>query len=223
MTFILKKIPTLFLGLFLLAFGISLTITAKLGLNPWGVFHFGLTKLFPITFGRADQLTGLVILVLTCFIKIVPGFASVCNMFFVGMFVDLIIGMNILKTPSSFLLKLIMLLAGMFIISLGSYFYLKVELGAGPRDGLMEGLVKLLKRPVQQIRTSIDVLVLAIGYLLGGPVGIGTIILSLCTGTIIQWIFKIGKYNPKDANHLDFAKLYYLLKSKNTNQTNIAD
>jgi len=214
---ILKKQPSLILGLLLYGLGISLSITADLGVSPWSVLHMGMANYLPLTFGQAAQLTGFIIIVLTCFIKVIPGLSSLFNMYFVGLFVDVILEANILKTPNSLIGQFFMLFLGMFTIACASYFYLRVELGAGPRDGLMEGLVRLLKRPVSHVRTGIEVSVLVIGYLLGGPVGIGTVITSLFTGTIIQWVFKIGKYNPRETVHMDFIKMVKYLQGKDQN------
>ncbi len=210
--FILKKLPSLALGLFLYGLAISLMITADLGVSPWTVFHMGMSNHLPITFGQAAQLTGFIILVLTCFIKVIPGISSICNMYFVGLFVDYIMQSGILKTPQNVILQLGMLLLGMFVIGWASFFYLRIELGAGPRDGLMEGLVRLLKRPVGQVRTAIEVTVLVLGFIMGGQVGVGTVIASLFTGTMVQWVFRFGKYNPRDSKHMDFIKMVQFLR-----------
>jgi uncharacterized membrane protein YczE len=200
--------PSLMLGLFLFAVGISLTVKANLGLSPWSVFHMGLAKHLPVTFGQAAQLTGFILILLTFFIKVIPGLATIFNMYLVGLFVDLILESNILPTPNHIILRIIVLFAGLVCIAFASYFYLRVELGAGPRDGLMGGLVRVTNKSVGFIRTAIEVSVLVTGFLLGGPVGIGTVIASLFTGTIVQWAFKIGGYDPSEAKHINLAQMY---------------
>ncbi len=168
----------------------------------------GLAKHLPITFGQAAQLTGFILILLTFFIKVIPGLATIFNMYLVGLFVDLILEANILPTPNHIILRVIVLLLGLVCIGFASYFYLRVELGAGPRDGLMEGLVRVTKKSVGFIRTAIEVSVLITGYLLGGPVGIGTVIASLFTGSIVQWAFKVGGYDPNKAKHINLAQMY---------------
>lgn len=200
--------PSLIFGLFLFGAGISLTVKADLGLSPWSVFHMGLANRLPISFGQASQISGLVLIVLITFIKIIPGLATVLNMYLVGFFVDLILDANILPTPENFLVKLIVLFLGLICIAFASYFYLRVELGAGPRDGLMEGLVKITNKSVGFIRTAIEVSALIVGYLLGGPVGIGTIIASLFTGTLVQWAFKLGNYDSSKAKHVNLLQMH---------------
>lgn len=199
--------PSLLIGLFLFAIGISLTVKANLGLSPWSVFHMGLSKHLPITFGQASQLTGFVLILLTFSIKVVPGLATIFNMYLVGFFVDIVLNSNLLPTPSNMFLRVIVLLLGIVCIAFASYFYLRVELGAGPRDGLMEGLVRVTNKSVGFIRTAIEISVLLTGFLLGGPVGVGTVIASLFTGTIVQWAFKIGKYDPNKAHHINLMQM----------------
>ena len=133
-------------------------------------------------------------------------------MIFIGIFVDLINNTGVLKTPGSMLGKILMLIAAIIIMGIATYFYLKVELGAGPRDGLMEGLVIKLNKPVWIIRGSIEITVLIIGSFLGGPVGIGTLILAVAIGPSVQFAFKIGKYDSKKAKHMNLIDLYRLLK-----------
>lgn len=99
---------------------------------------------------------------------------------------------GILKTPGSMLGKILMLILAILIMGIAAYFYLQVELGAGPRDGLMEGLVIKLNKPVWLIRGSIEITTLIIGFFLGGPVGIGTLLLAVAIGPSVEFAFKIG-------------------------------
>lgn len=207
--------PSLLIGLFLFAIGISLTVKANLGLSPWSVFHMGLSKHLPITFGQASQLTGFLLILLTFFIKIVPGLATIFNMYLVGFFVDVILNSNILPAPNTMILRIIVLFLGLVAIAFASYFYLRVELGAGPRDGLMEGLVRVTNKSVGFIRTAIEVSVLVTGFLLGGPLGVGTVIASLFTGTTVQWAFKIGKYDPNKAHHINLTQMHKVYGKEN--------
>lgn len=149
------------------------------------------------------------------FLGVIPGIGSIFNMIFIGGFVDLINKMGIIKTPESMLSKMLMLIAAIIIMGIATYFYLQVELGAGPRDGLMEGVVRKLNKPVWIIRGSIEISVLIIGFFLGGPVGIGTILLAAAIGPSVQFAFKIGKYDPKKAQHMNLVDLYKNIKGIN--------
>ena len=108
-----------------------------------------------------------------------------------------------------------MLIAAILIMGIATFFYLRVELGAGPRDGLMEGLVRKLNKPVWMIRGSIEIVVLIIGFLLGGPVGIGTLLLAGAIGPSVQFAFKLGKYDSKKAQHMNLISLYKNIKGVN--------
>lgn len=203
----LKKMPLLFFGLLLYSIGILATLYSDLGMSPWEVFHMGIVNHTPLTLGQTSQIVGLCILVVSYFVGVVPGLASIFNMFFIGLFIDLVDNIGIFKTPSTLIGRFILLATGILIIGWATYFYLKVELGAGPRDGLMEGLVKKFKKPVWVIRGAIEITVLTIGYFLGGPVGIGTLITALTIGFSVQLAFKIGKYDSKTVEHEDLIHM----------------
>ncbi len=210
----LKKMPLLIFGLFLYAIGILAMLYSDLGMSPWEVFHMGIVNHTPLTLGQTSQITGLCILIISYFIGVIPGIASIFNMFFIGFFIDMIDNFGIIKTPSTLIGRFTLLIIGILIIGWATYFYLKVQLGAGPRDGLMEGLVKRFKKPVWLIRGIIEFTVLTIGYFLGGPVGIGTLITALTIGFSVQLAFKIGKYDSKTVEHEDLIHMIKRLKPK---------
>lgn len=213
---ILKKLPKLFFGFFLCSLGVSLMLHADLGMNPWGVFHKGLSIRTGITFGRASQITGMVIILAGAYLRMLPGFATLLNMFFIGYFIDLINESGFLSIPDSLLTQLSMLVCGMAVFSLGVYFYISCGLGAGPRDGLMLGLMKRFNKPVSTIRACLEGSALAIGFLLGGPVGIGTLIVAPFLGYFIQVVFKIARFNPKELAQRTLKDDFILITGKKT-------
>jgi len=105
-----------------------------------------------------------------------------------------------------------LLLFSVVILGVGSLFYLRAQLGAGLRDGLMIGLVKKLDKPIAHVRGSIEVTVLLLGYLIGGPVGIGTVVTALTVGYSVQFFFKLGHFDKK-SEQMNLLQLYRLLKS----------
>ena len=209
---LLLKMPSLFFGFFLFAVAILLALYSKLGMSPWDVFHMGIVNHSTLSLGQTAQSIGFCVIILSIFLGVIPGIGSIFNMIFIGTFVDLINNTGILKTPESMVAKILMLLSAILIMGIATYFYLKVELGAGPRDGLMEGLVIKLNKPVWLIRGSIEITVLIIGFFLGGPVGIGTLLLAVAIGPSVQFAFKIGKYNSKEAQHMNLIDLYRNIK-----------
>jgi uncharacterized membrane protein YczE len=201
-------LPSLYFGLFLFALGVVMILYADLGMSSWGVFQVGVMNIFGLTFGQASQLVGLGVLVLGWALGFPPGFGTVMNMYFIGYFIDLIINWGIVPTFRNTVLQFALMVGGMGVLGMATYLYLNPKLGAGPRDGLMIGLVKKLDRPVGQIRGGIEVTVTVLGYLMGGPVGVGTVITAFATGYFVQMAFKLGNYD-RNAKHMD---LYDLLK-----------
>lgn len=207
------RLPTLILGLFLFSVGVVMSLYSNLGMSPWGVFQVGLAKILPLTFGQVSQVVGLAVLVLGWALGFPPGLGTVANMYLVGLFIDLVMVWNLLPQPTELVPQIVMLVLGIVVIGIASLLYLGVQLGAGPRDGLMVGLVTKLDRPVSQVRMAIEVTVLVMGFFLGGPVGIGTILNALLTGPVVQRSFKLGGFNPK-SEQVDLYKLARILSGR---------
>jgi uncharacterized membrane protein YczE len=186
---------------------------ANLGMSSWGVFQIGLVKVIGLTFGQAAQVVGLGVLLFGWFLGFPPGFGTVMNMFFIGFFIDRVIEWGIVPQFNNIALQLVTLVGGMGMIGIASYFYLSPKLGAGPRDGLMIGLVQKLDRPVSHVRGGIEVTVTALGYLMGGPVGVGTLITAFSIGYFVQTAFKLGKYD-RNAKHMNLFELAKYLSDR---------
>lgn len=204
------------IGYFLYALGIVMTINAQQGLDPWGVFHQGLSSQLNITFGTVVQIIGAVIVLLDFILGEKIGWGTIGNVIFIGMFIDLISKNNLVPVFENTYLSYLMIFIGMFSISLAAYFYISAQLGAGARDGLMIALTKRTKKPVGLVRGLIEVTALTVGYFLGGPVGWGTLIMSLMIGFFFQLTFKMFKFDVKKIEHRyidqDFAFLIQKLK-----------
>ncbi len=207
----LRRLPSLYFGLFLFALGAVMILYANLGMSSWGVFQIGIMNILGLSFGQASQLVGLGVLILGWFLGFPPGFGTVMNMYFIGFFIDVIMGWWTMPVYNNLVAQSAMLVGGMAMIGVASFFYLNPKLGAGPRDGLMIGLVQKLDRPVGQIRGGIEVTVTIIGYLMGGPVGVGTVITAFTIGYFVQFAFRLGNYD-RNAKHMDLYELTkYLL------------
>jgi uncharacterized protein len=191
----------LFIGLFLYALGIVMTINANLGLGPWDVFHQGLSRTVGITMGQASITMGILIVITNYFVGEKLGWGTLCNMLFIGIFMDILMLNNIVPIYEDKILQVIMMLGGMFVIGLASYFYIGAGLGSGPRDGLMVLLTKKTGKSVRFIRNCIEITVLIAGYFLGGFVGIGTLIIALGIGYSVQFVFKLFKFDVKAVKH----------------------
>jgi uncharacterized protein len=175
-----------FFGLFIMSFGIVLTIVADLGVSPWDVLHIGLYKQFGLTIGSWSIIVGIFILVLSSVItKSLPKLGALVNMVAVGLFIDMYLLIPWLKTPNSFSGQMLMFFIGTVIMAYGIGFYISAHCGAGPRDSLMLALTDFTGIKIQYIRAGIELVVLAAGSLLGGPVFIGTVIFCFIIGPLV--------------------------------------
>lgn len=199
-------------GLFLFALGVVLTIQANIGLAPWDAFSVGVSNITGITYGNVVILTGVGILIFILLLKEKIGLGTILNTVLIGAMSDILLGLKIIPVMDNFFFGLIMLLVGQIVISFGSYFYIGQGLGSGPRDSLMIALSKRLPNvSIGVIRGGIEGTALIIGWLLGAKVGIGTIISVFGIGFIIQYTFKLLRFNVKAVKHdslFDTAKSF---------------
>ncbi len=175
-------------GLLVMAFGIVLMIKADIGSAPWDVFHIGMYIQFGLSIGTWSIIAGFFVLLFTSILsKEWPKLGAFLNMLLVGLFIDLFLMVPFIQTPLYLIGKIIMLVIGIIIIGYGIGLYISANCGAGPRDTLMLVLTKKTGWKVQNIRAVIEVVVLSIGYLLDGPIFIGTIIFSFSIGPIVGY------------------------------------
>lgn len=172
-----------FFGLLTMALGIVLILKANLGATPWDVLHVGLYYQFGLTIGSWSIIVGLFILAVSALLtKKIPQIGAFLNMLTVGIFIDMYLFLPFLHTPDSLIGKAIMFLLGLVIMCYGMGFYISPKLGAGPRDSLMLALTNMTGWKVRNIRGTMEIIVLIIGWLLGGPVSWGTLVLSILIG-----------------------------------------
>jgi len=166
-----------------MCFGIVLVIRADLGSAPWDVLNIGLNKQFGLTIGSWSIIVGIVVLsASTILAQAFPKLGAFLNMVLCGVFIDMYMLIPWLKTPGTMLGQLIMLIIGIIFMAYGMAIYISANLGTGPRDSLMLVIMKKTKIKVQWIRLAMELIVLTIGWSLGGPVGIGTIVFCLTIG-----------------------------------------
>lgn len=184
----LAKWSIYFIGLLIMSFGIVLMIRADLGSAPWDVFHIGLFYQLGLTIGTWSIIVGFFILAISSLIvKRLPSVGAFLNMLMVGIFIDMYLFIPYLKTPNSIIGQLFMLVLGVLVIGIGIGVYISSRCGAGPRDSLMIALTEKTGLKVQYIRLAMELIVLCVGWLLGGPVFIGTILFSFTIGPIVGW------------------------------------
>jgi uncharacterized membrane protein YczE len=158
-------------------------VESGLGLNPWDVFHQGLSESTGISFGWVVILVGIPVLLLWIPLRQKPGFGTIANLVVIGFVVDGTLA--ILQPGESMAMRVTLLVTGILLNGVATGLYIGSNLGTGPRDGLMTGLVGRFPRlSIRLVRTSIEVLILGIGFLLGGTVGLGTIAYALAIGPL---------------------------------------
>ncbi len=195
------RLGKLVLGLFLYALGIVMTMKASLGYAPWEVFHAGVGKALGVTIGNISILTGLLIVLAAFSMGEKVGLGTLLNMVLIGVFIDLLLRLDWLRTMTRWPAGLLLLMAGLFVIALASYFYIGSGFGAGPRDSLMVALTRKTGLAVGVCRGSIEVTAVGIGWFLGGMVGAGTVLSAFAIGPIVQLTFRLLRFDVTTVQH----------------------
>ena len=206
------RILNLIFGLFLFALGIVITIKANIGYAPWDVFHVGLAITTGLSIGVAGIVTGAVIVLLTIALGEKLGLGTLANMIMIGLFIDLIMWPDIIPIANHFGVGIAMMLFGIILISVGSYFYIKSAFGTGPRDSLMIAMNRRTKMPVGVCRGLVELVATIGGWFLGGMVGVGTVIFVIGIGFCIQAVFAIFKFDAKSVEHETLNQTYQAVK-----------
>jgi len=199
------------LGLFFYALGIVLTIKANIGYAPWDVFHVGLTYKTGLSLGIVSIIVGLILVVIVTLLKEKFGLGTIFNTILIGLFVDLLFHIDITPAVENYIIGIVLLISGLFIIAIGSYFYIKSGFGVGPRDNLMVVLAKRTRLPVGLCRSIIELIVTVSGWFLGGMVGLGTVISVIAIGFCVQIIFRLFKFDVTQVNHETLTDTWFSL------------
>ena len=190
---ILPRLPGLLLGLVVFGLGISLMARAGLGLGPWEALHQGIQFRTGVPMGTVSILLGLPILALWWPLGERPRVGTLLNVALIGTAINL--GNAVIPAPEPQLARLAMMLGGVLVIGLGSGLYLAADLGPGPRDGLMTGVHHRFGWSIRRARTAIEVSVLVVAWLLGGTIGLGTIVFAFGIGPVVQVM--LGIFDPE--------------------------
>ena len=179
-----RRLAQLFGGLALYGASMGLMIRSGLGLDPWDVLHEALSQLTGLTFGTVTALTGALVLLCWLPLRQRPGIGTVANILVIAVAVDLTLAVT--TPPSALAPRIVLMVAGVVLNGLASAAYIGVRLGPGPRDGLMTGLHARAGWSIRLVRTAIELTVLTTGWLLGGTLGIGTVLYALAIGPLVQ-------------------------------------
>ena len=189
-------------GLLVFAFGVHLTICANIGLAPWDCLGMGIARHTPLNYGLAMTAIAVIILLIDLLLKERIGFGTVIDALLTGNFVQLYNDLNPLPENRSLPLGVAMMLAGFALLALGMWIYMRAAQCCGPRDSLLVGLGKRLPRlPIGLVEILLWAAVLLVGWLLGGPVGIGTLISTFGAGAVMQLVYNLLRFDPREVRH----------------------
>jgi uncharacterized membrane protein YczE len=189
-----RRLVQLYAGLVLYGVSMALMIESRLGLDPWDVLHYGITQHVPLSFGTVVIAVSFVVLLAWIPLRQWPGVGTLSNAVVIGLVTDLVLWL--LDQPGPLAGRVAFLVLGILLNAVATAAYIGAHLGPGPRDGLMTGLVRRTGRSVRLIRTSIEVTVLAVGWLLGGIVGVGTVAYALAIGPLVHILLPRLEVSP---------------------------
>jgi uncharacterized membrane protein YczE len=184
-----RRLLQLYVGLTIYGISAALQVQAGLGLDPWDVLHQGLAHKVGMQIGTLVILVGAFVLLAWIPLRQRPGIGTISNVILIGL--SLNVSLNFVPEPDGLVGRWAMLLAGIVLGGVATGMYITAELGPGPRDGLMTGLARVSGRSIRLTRTAIELTVLALGFLLGGTVGIGTLLYALMIGPLAQFFLAI--------------------------------
>lgn len=178
------RLPQLWIGLLLYGLSGALQVRSTLGLDPWDVLHQGIAKHTGLAIGTVVIVVGAAVLLFWIPLRQWPGLGTVSNVVLIG--VSMNVSLTLLPHVHELPWRIAYMLSGVVLCGVATGMYIGANLGPGPRDGLMTGLVRTTGRSVRLVRTGLEVTVLCTGWLLGGTVGIGTVVFALAIGPLAQ-------------------------------------
>ena len=191
-------------GLLVFAFGVHLTIFANIGLAPWDCLGMGISRHTPLNYGLSMTAMSVVILLIDLALRERIGFGTIIDALLTGNFVQMYNDLNPLPENHSLPLGVALMLTGFVFMALGMWIYMRAAQCCGPRDSLLVGLGRRMPRlPIGAVEILLWAAVLLVGWLLGGPVGIGTLISTFGAGAVMQLVYNALRFEPRDIRHRD--------------------
>jgi uncharacterized membrane protein YczE len=182
---LVHRMTQLLVGLVLFGVSMALLLRAGLGLEPWGVLQYGLIQHIPMSYGAMSIVVSFVVLLLWIPLRQWPGLGTVLNAVVIGLAIDATLA--VVPAIEGLPQRVVVMLAAIVGNGIAGAMYIGSQLGPGPRDGLMTGLARRTGRSIRLVRTSLEVTVVVLGFLLGGIVGVGTVLYALLIGPVVQF------------------------------------
>ncbi|MFG2142383.1 YitT family protein [Streptomyces sp. NPDC048650] len=188
----LRRLPQLFAGLALYGFSLSVLVRSSLGANPWSVLYEGLARHISLSFGTITAALGVLVLLLWIPLEQRPTFGTFANVVVLACSSDL--GLRLIPQHLGLPARALLLVGGVLLNGLSVAVYVGARFGPGPRDGLMTGAASVTGRSLRLVRTLVEIAVLVVGWLLGGRVGVGTVVYALAVGPVTQFLLRPFAY-----------------------------
>lgn len=209
---IIRQWIRIVLGLLVFSLGVHLTIKANIGLAPWDCLGMGVANHTPLNYGLAMTVMSVIILGIDLLLKERIGYGTVIDALLTGIFVQMFNDANPLPENKNMILGIGIMFAGFVLMAVGMWIYMRGEQCCGPRDSLLVGLGKRLpKVPIGIVGMMLWVTVLLAGWLLGGPVGIGTLISAFGEGLVMQVVYNLLHFEPRKVRHRDILTVTRML------------
>lgn len=184
-----RRVAQLFIGLLVFGLSVAMMIRAVVGVPPWDVFTQGLVRVTGLPFGAFTVIISVTLLLLWIPLRQKPGIGTVLNALLVGPAIEL--GFTLFAQPDALWARILLFAGGLVLNGIATGLYIGARFGPGPRDGLMTGLHRVTGKPIWVVRTSIEVVVLISGWLLGGNVGVGTLAFALLIGPLVHFFMPL--------------------------------
>ncbi len=194
---LLRRLGQLYVGLWLYGLSAALQVRSGLGLDPWDVLHQGIARHVGLAIGSVLIIVAVAVLLLWIPLRQRPGLGTLSNVVLIG--VALNVSLQMLPGTHVLAVRIALMLGGVLLCGIATGMYIGADFGPGPRDGLMTGLARRTGRSIRLVRTGMEVSVLAIGWLLGGTVGVGTVVFAVCIGPLAQRSLRIFGYRTSNA------------------------
>lgn len=215
----LRRLAWLLGGLTVSAVGITMMLQANIGLEPWSVLQQGLAQTLGITFGAASSLVGVAVILIAVLCGESFGIGTLANIFFCPAMIDIFLALDLIPLMERRLPGVLMLLLGLELLAFGTWMYMKSALGSGPRDALMVVLARKTRLSVGFCRAVTELLVILIGWFLGGQVGLGTVIAAVGLGSLFNLNFALLRFNPTSVHQENLPETIHRFRTQRTAPT----
>ena len=195
-------------GLLVFSFGVHLTIYANIGLAPWDCLGMGISYHTPLNYGVSMTAMAVIVLLIDLALRERIGYGTIIDALLTGNFVQLYNDLNPFPENHSLWLGILLMLLGFVFMALGMWIYMRAAQCCGPRDSLLVGLGKRMPGlPIGAVEILLWAVVLLVGWLLGGPVGIGTLISTVAAGAVMQLVYNAVHFDPREVRHRDVVEV----------------